>query len=101
MTGVTCLRCRRLELRGCACDYIARELTADKGATRVAAVMARRRLPVVDGLRTFHFSGCPCPRCFDLRWQSWELDRIPSAPRRESWSELSRFDASDSEAANV
>lgn len=88
MSGVTCLRCRRLELSGCACAYVARELTAGKRATRVAAVMARHRLPVVDGLRTYHFSGCPCPRCYDLRLQSWTLDRIPAAPARESWPEL-------------
>lgn len=96
-----CFGCRGRGLKFCACNYMREELRPGLRVTEIAVAMFKYPLPVVGGLSTYHFDGCPCPRCYDLRSQSWDLGAIPSAPRRESWSELARFDAPVSEAENV
>ena len=83
-----CFKCRPFGLKNCACSYVDEDLRSRPRVMRIAMAMFKHELPVVDGRQTYHFDGCPCPRCYDLRLQSWELGAIPPAPRRESWPEL-------------
>lgn len=96
-----CFKCRGLGLKNCACSYVEDDLRSRPRVLQIAMAMFKYPLPVVGGRSTYHFDGCPCPRCFDLRLQSWDLGEIPSAPRRESWAVLARFGAPFSEAENV
>lgn len=90
MSTVVCFKCR---CAPCACSWLKQLVTDPSKAPllKVARLMVKAPLPVVEGRRTYHFGGCPCPRCWSLRMDSWSLSEpIPAPPEREAWPQLNK-----------
>lgn len=88
MSAVLCFNCR---CGPCACRWL-KKLVTDPGKAellRIAQLMVKAPLPVVDGETTYHFLACPCPKCYSLRSASWSRSGpYPTPPERESWPQL-------------